>query len=54
MLSPRFILVGVVLASLQSGLEALDYKSHFFLNKADRLNLRHLIGERLLVTGLSA
>jgi hypothetical protein len=35
--------------SLQCGLEALDRKHHLILVKVGRLNLRHLVGERMLV-----
>jgi hypothetical protein len=35
--------------SLQSGLKTLDNKCYFILIKVGRLNLRHLVGERLLV-----
>jgi hypothetical protein len=39
----------VVSVSLQSGLEALDHKRHLVLIKVDRLNLCHLVGQRILV-----
>jgi hypothetical protein len=42
-LFPRFVLVGVLLASLQCGLEALDHKRHFVLVKPGSLHLCHLV-----------
>jgi hypothetical protein len=42
-------LLGVLLASLQSGLEVLDHKRHLIFVEASRLNLCHLVIESLLV-----
>jgi hypothetical protein len=38
-LSPCFVLVGILLASFQGGLEALDYKRHFVLVEPGSLHL---------------
>jgi hypothetical protein len=46
--SPWFVLVGILFASLQSGLEALDYKRHFLLVVPGSLYLCHSIRYRLL------
>jgi hypothetical protein len=41
-LSPCFVLVGVLLASFKSGLEALDDERHFILVEPSSLYLCHL------------
>jgi hypothetical protein len=41
-LSPRFVLVRVLLASLQGGLEALDDERHFILAEPNSLHLCYL------------
>jgi hypothetical protein len=46
-LSSLFVLVGVVFASFQCGLEALYYKRHFLLIKSSRLHLCKLVWKRL-------
>jgi hypothetical protein len=40
--SPCFILVGVLFASFECGLEALDDKRHFFIIEPDSLHLCYL------------
>jgi hypothetical protein len=35
--------------SLQGGFEVLDHRRHSFIFETDCLNLRHLVGERILV-----
>jgi hypothetical protein len=42
-LSPLFVLIGILLASLQRSLEALDYKRHFLLVESGSLHLSHFI-----------
>jgi hypothetical protein len=46
---PLIFLVRVVLAPLQSGLEAFDHKCHLILIETNRFNLHHLVRERLLI-----
>jgi hypothetical protein len=41
-------LLGVLIAFLQSGLEALDHKRHLIFIEVNLLNLRHRVRERLL------
>jgi hypothetical protein len=41
-LSPRFVLVRVLLASLQGGLEVLDDERHFVLVEPSSLHLCYL------------
>jgi hypothetical protein len=54
-LSPRFVLVGILLASLQGSLEALDYKHHFVLVEPDNLHCATLLGSAsLLLVALRA
>jgi hypothetical protein len=43
-LFPSFILVGILLAPLQSGLEALDYKRHFFFVESSSFHVCYLVG----------
>jgi sensor histidine kinase regulating citrate/malate metabolism len=49
-LSPYFVLVGVLLASLKCGLEALDDKRRLILIEASSLHLCHLAWKRLPAT----
>jgi hypothetical protein len=49
-LSPRFVLVGIVLAPLQGSLEEFDHKRHLMFIEVDRLNLHHLVGKPLLAS----
>jgi hypothetical protein len=54
-LSPCFVLVGVLLASFKSGLEALDDKRHFILIEPGSLYCATLLGSAsLLLVALSA
>jgi hypothetical protein len=54
-LSPCFVLVGVLLASFQCGLEALDDKCHLIFVEARSLHLCTLLGSvSLLLVALRA